>query len=165
MDSGPLRLLPPLQTDRGSGRVRLGPGLMAELGLGLGDPVLVQLAGGRCLGWAWPRADRAEGLVQLDRLCCCPGLLRDPDPDPGRVQQVRVQPLCCPRLQAARVTVLVRTGTRTGPGLLHELVRDLLRGKLLHRDFVVDLRDWDTEVSGSASCQLTCGDPVTSGDL
>ncbi|XP_056269473.1 spermatogenesis-associated protein 5-like protein 1 isoform X2 [Pseudoliparis swirei] len=156
-----LRLLSVEPSDRGTQRCRLGPGLMSALGLRLGSPLLVSVPGGRCLCAAWPRADRAEGFLQVDLKCCSPGLLpparlllgpgQGPDPgqglDPGQgpdqgLDPGQLRPVRCPRLKAVRVLVVMHSAafrSRAPPGLLHELLKELLRGVLVHEHHVVQL--------------------------
>lgn len=135
-------------SDRGSQRCRLGPGLMAELGLGLGSPVLVSVPGGSCLCTAWPRPDLAEGFLQMDLKCSSAGLIAHPPScltlDPGQVT-----PVPCPRLKGIKITVVVRSvdfKKHTSPRLVHELVKDMLKGLCVHTDYVINLGDFDTDI-------------------
>ncbi|XP_059208932.1 spermatogenesis-associated protein 5-like protein 1 [Centropristis striata] len=143
-----LRLLSVDPSDRGSQRCRLGPGLMSALGLTLGSPLLVSVPGGSCLCTAWPRPDLAEGFLQMDLKCCSPSLITHPpthlslDPD-------QLTPVPCPKLKSVKVTVVVQSvdfRKHTPPRLVHELVKDMLRGVCVHKKHVINLGDFDTEI-------------------
>ncbi|XP_034417723.1 spermatogenesis-associated protein 5-like protein 1 [Cyclopterus lumpus] len=143
-----LRLLSVEPSDRGSQRCRLGPGLMSALGLSLGSPLLVSVPGGSCLCTAWPRPDLAEGFLQMDLKCSSPGLVSHPPTrlhlDPGQLT-----PVPCPKLKGVKITVVVQSvdfKKRTPPGLLHELVKDTLKGVHVHKKHVINLESFDTEV-------------------
>ncbi|KAK5874252.1 hypothetical protein PBY51_019218 [Eleginops maclovinus] len=125
-----LRLLSVDPSDRGSQRCRLGPGLMSALGLGLGSPLLLSVPGGSCLCTAWPRADLAEGFLQIDLKCSSRNLIFHPPShvclDPGQLT-----PVPCPKLKHVKITVVVQSvdfKKHTPPRLVHELVKDMLRG-------------------------------------
>ncbi|KAF7647846.1 hypothetical protein LDENG_00165770 [Lucifuga dentata] len=143
-----LRLLTVDPSDRGSQRCRMGPGLMSNLGLSLGSPLLVSVPGGSCLCTAWPRPDLAEGFLQVDLKCCTPTLIPQPpthlslDPD-------QLTPVPCPKLKAMKITVVVQSvdfRKNTPPRLVHELVKDMLKGVYVHQKHVVNLEDFDTEI-------------------
>ncbi|XP_029354320.1 ATPase family gene 2 protein homolog B [Echeneis naucrates] len=143
-----LKLLSVDPSDRGSQRCRLGPGLMSALGLSLGSPLLVSLPGGNCLCIAWPRADLAEGFLQIDLKCSSPRLITHPptylDLDPGQLT-----PLPCLKLKGVKITVVVQSvdfKKHTNPRLVHELVKDMLKGVRVHIKYVVNLEDFDTEI-------------------
>uniref|UniRef100_A0A3Q3XRW1 AAA+ ATPase domain-containing protein n=1 Tax=Mola mola TaxID=94237 RepID=A0A3Q3XRW1_MOLML len=143
-----LRLLSVDPSDRGSQRCRLGPGLMSALGLGLGSPVLVSVPGGSCLCTAWPRPDLAEGFLQMDLKCSSAGLISHPPAcltlDPGQLT-----PVPCPRLKGVKITVVVRSvdfKKHTSPRLVHELVKDMLKGLCVHTEHVINLGDFDTDI-------------------
>lgn len=143
-----LRLLSVDPSDRGSQRCRLGPGLMSALGLGLGSPVLVSVPGGSCLCTAWPRPDLAEGFLQMDLKCSSAGLISHPPAcltlDPGQLT-----PVPCPRLKGVKITVVVRSvdfKKHTPPRLVHELVKDMLKGLCVHTEHVINLGDFDTDI-------------------
>ncbi|XP_028294153.1 ATPase family gene 2 protein homolog B [Gouania willdenowi] len=143
-----LKLLPVHPSDRGSQRCRLGPGVMSALGLGLGSPVLVSLPGGSCLCTAWPRSDLAEGFLQADLKCVSPGLLSQ---NPAHLTLDLGQLTAVPahRLKSVRITVVVQNvdfKKRASPRLVHELVKEMLVGVQLHKGFVVNLEDFDTEL-------------------
>ncbi|XP_047196986.1 spermatogenesis-associated protein 5-like protein 1 [Hippoglossus stenolepis] len=143
-----LRLLSVDPSDRGSQRCRLGPGLMSALGLSLGSPLLVPVPGGSCLCTAWPRSDLAEGFLQMDLKCSSPGLISRPptllhlDPD-------QLTPVPCPKLKGVKITVVVQTfdfKKHTPHKVIHELVKDMLRGVCVHEKHVINLEDVDTEI-------------------
>ncbi|XP_010776088.1 ATPase family gene 2 protein homolog B [Notothenia coriiceps] len=143
-----LRLLSVDPSDRGSQRCRLGPGLMSALGLGLGSPLLVSVPGGSCLCTAWPRADLAEGFLQMDLKCSSPNLIFYPPSqlclDPGQLT-----PVPCPKLKHVKITVVVQSvdfKKHTPPRLVHELVKDMLKGVYVHNKHVINLMDFDTEI-------------------
>lgn len=143
-----LKLLSVDISDRGSQRCRLGPGLMSALGLSLGSPLLVSVPGGTCLCTAWPRPDLAEGFLQVDLKCSSPGLISHPPThlnlDPGRLT-----PVPCPKLKGVKITVVVQSvefKKHTPPRLVHELVKDMLKGLYVHKKYVINLEDFDTEI-------------------
>ncbi|XP_051235213.1 spermatogenesis-associated protein 5-like protein 1 [Dicentrarchus labrax] len=143
-----VRLLSVDPSDRGSQRCRLGPGLMSALGLSLGSPLLVSVPGGSCLCIAWPRADLAEGFLQMDLKCSSPSLISQPPThlnlDPGQLT-----PVPCPKLKAVKVTVVVQSvdfKKHTPPRLVHELVKDMLKGVYVHKEHVINLEDLDTDI-------------------
>ncbi|KAK5915631.1 hypothetical protein CesoFtcFv8_001203 [Champsocephalus esox] len=143
-----LRLLSVDSSDRGSQRCRLGPGLMSALGLGLGSALLVSVPGGSCLCTAWPRADLAEGFLQMDLKCSSPNLIFYPPSqlclDPGQLT-----PVPCPKLKHVKITVVVQSvdfKKHTPPRLVHELVKDMLKGMYVHNKHVINLMDFDTEI-------------------
>uniref|UniRef100_A0A8C7SKR4 AFG2 AAA ATPase homolog B n=1 Tax=Oncorhynchus mykiss TaxID=8022 RepID=A0A8C7SKR4_ONCMY len=146
-----LRVLPMDPADRGTQRVRLGPGLMSSLGLGLGSPVLVALSGGSCLCTAWPRPDLADGFIQIDMKCCSSNLILNKatpthlslplTPSPN--------PISCPKLKGIRITVVVQSvefRKTTPPSFIHELVKDMLKGTYVHQKHVIDVSDYDTDI-------------------
>ncbi|XP_074476725.1 ATPase family gene 2 protein homolog B [Sebastes fasciatus] len=143
-----VRLLSVDPSDLGSQRCRLGPGLMSALGLDLGSPVLVSVPGGSCLCTAWPRPDLAEGFLQMDLKCSSPSLLSQPPThlhlDPGQLT-----PVPCPKLKGVKITVVVQSvdfKKHTPPRLVHELVKDMLKGVYVHEKFVINLEDFDTDI-------------------
>lgn len=143
-----LRLLAADPSDRGSQRCRLGPGLMSALGLSLGSPLLVSAAGGSCLCTAWPRPDLAENFLQVDLKCSSPNLVSHP-PTGLHLDPARLTPVSCPKLKSIRVSVVVQSADfkkHTPPRLVHELVKDMLRGVYVHEKHVVSLEDFDTEI-------------------
>lgn len=145
---GSLRLLSVDPSDRGSQRCRLGPGLMSALGLSLGSPLLVSVRGGSCLCTAWPRADLAEGFVQVDLKCCSSSLVHQ-SPSHLHLDPDQLRPVPCPKLKTVKVTVVVQSAgfrKHTPPRLVHEFVKDMLRGAYVHESFVVNLEDLDTEI-------------------
>ncbi|TDH16861.1 hypothetical protein EPR50_G00002410 [Perca flavescens] len=143
-----LRLLSVDPSDRGSQRCRLGPGLMSALGLSLGSPLLVSVPGGSCLCTAWPRPDLAEGFLLMDLKCSSPSLISHPPThlnlDPGQLT-----PVPCPKLKAVKITVVVQSvdfKKHTPLRLVHELVKDMLKGVYVHEKNVINLEDFDTEI-------------------
>ncbi|XP_041848048.1 spermatogenesis-associated protein 5-like protein 1 isoform X1 [Melanotaenia boesemani] len=144
----PLKLLLVDASDQGSQRCRLGPGLMATMGLRLGSPLLVSVPGGSCLCTAWPRPDLAEGFLQMDLKCFTPSLISQLpthlDLDPGQLT-----PVTCPKVKGVKVTVVVQSiyfKKHTPPSLVHELVKDMLKGVYVHKGFVINLEDFDMEI-------------------
>ncbi|XP_071757610.2 ATPase family gene 2 protein homolog B [Centroberyx gerrardi] len=143
-----LRVLSVDPADRGSQRCRLGPGLMSGLGLSLGSPLLVSLPGGTCLCTAWPRPDLAEGFLQIDLKCSSPSLT-SPPPAHLTLNPTQLTPVTCPKLKGVKVTVVVRSvefRRNTPPHLVHELVKDMLKGIYVHKKHVINVGDFDTEV-------------------
>ncbi|XP_070691998.1 ATPase family gene 2 protein homolog B isoform X1 [Pempheris klunzingeri] len=143
-----LRLLSVDPSDQGSQRCRLGPGLMSALGLSLGSPLLVSVPGGSCLCTAWPRPDLAEGFLQMDLRCSSPSLISHPPThlslDPGQLT-----PVPSPKLKGVKITVVVQTvefKKHVPPRLVHELVKDMLKGVNVYKNYVVNLEDFDTEI-------------------
>ncbi|XP_068427058.1 ATPase family gene 2 protein homolog B [Clinocottus analis] len=143
-----LRLLPVDPSDWGSQRCRLGAGLMSSLGLSLGSPLLVSVPWGSCLCTAWPRPDLADGFLQMDLKCTTSGLVSHPPArlhlDPGQLT-----PVPCPKLKGVRITVVVQSvdfKKRTPPGLVHELVKDTLKGVHVHEKHVINLESFGTEI-------------------
>lgn len=143
-----LRLLSGDPSDRGSQRLRMGPGLMSALGLNLGSPLVVSVPGGSCLCTAWPRSDLAEGFLQMDLKCSSRSLIAHPpaqlimDPD-------QLTPVSCPKLRGVRITVIVQSADfrkHTPPRLVHELVKDMLKGLYVHSGYVINMEDVDTEI-------------------
>lgn len=158
MEEVSLRVLPMDPADRGTQRVRLGPGLMSSLGLGLGSPVLMALSGGSCLCTAWPRPDLADGFIQIDMKCCSSNLILNkaapthlsssPLP-PGPCLSPSLTPVSCPKLKGIRITVVVQSvefRKTTPPSFIHELVKDMLKGTYVHQKHVIDVGDYDTDV-------------------
>ncbi|XP_049907985.1 spermatogenesis-associated protein 5-like protein 1 [Epinephelus moara] len=143
-----LRLLSVDPSDRGSQRCRLGPGLMSALGLSLGSPLLVSVPGGSCLCTAWPRPDLAEGFLQMDLKCSSPSLIPYP-PAHLHLDPEQLTPVPCPKLKGVRITVVVQSADfkrHTSPRLVHELVKDMLKGVYVHKGHVINLEDFDTEI-------------------
>ncbi|XP_033473439.2 ATPase family gene 2 protein homolog B [Epinephelus lanceolatus] len=143
-----LRLLSVDPSDRGSQRCRLGPGLMSALGLSLGSPLLVSVPGGSCLCTAWPRPDLAEGFLQMDLKCSSPSLISHP-PAHLHLDPEQLTPVPCPKLKGVKITVVVQSADfkrHTSPRLVHELVKDMLKGVYVHKGHVINLEDFDTEI-------------------
>lgn len=170
MEEVSLRVLPMDPADRGTQRVRLGPGLMSSLGLGLGSPVLVSLSGGSCLCTAWSRPDLADGFIQIDMKCCSSNLILNkatpthlslpltPSPNPSPSSSPlppspclspSLTPVSCPKLKGIRITVVVQSvdfRKTTPPSFIHELVKDMLKGTYVHQKHVIDVGDYDTDI-------------------
>lgn len=143
-----LRLLSVDPSDRGSQRCRLGPGLMSALGLSLGSPLLVSVPGGSCLCTAWPRPDLAESFLQMDLKCSSPSLISHP-PTQLTLDSDQLTPVPCPKLKGVRITVVVQSvdfRKHTPPRLVHELVKDMLKGLYVHTKYVINMEDVDTEI-------------------
>lgn len=127
----------------------MGLGLMSAHGLSLGSPLLVSIARGTCLCTAWPRSDLAEGFIQIDLKCVSPNLIAPPSLklslDPSQVT-----PLTCSKLRHIKVTVVVQSvdfRKNTPPYVIHELVKDMMKGVYVQRKHVVNLEDWDAEIT------------------
>lgn len=142
-----LRLVSVDPSDRGSQRCRLGPGLMSALGLRLGSPLLVSVPGGSCICTAWPRSDLSEDFLQVDLKCFSCGLISGL-PSQLILDPSQLRPVPCPRLKAVTVTVVVQSPDyrRTSARVVHELLRDLLRGVSVHQGFVINLEDYETHM-------------------
>lgn len=126
----------------------MGPGLMSALGLSLGSPVLVHVPGGSCLCTAWPRSDLAEGFLQIDQKCFTPSLI-SPFPPRLNIEAAQLTPLPCPKLRCVKVTVVVQTigfKKHTDRQIVHEIVKDMLKGITVHKDFVISLEYFDIEI-------------------
>uniref|UniRef100_A0A4W6BVC9 AFG2 AAA ATPase homolog B n=1 Tax=Lates calcarifer TaxID=8187 RepID=A0A4W6BVC9_LATCA len=144
-----LRLLSVAPSDRGSQRCRLGPGLMSALGLSLGSPLLVSVPGGSCLCTAWPRPDLAEGFLQMDLKCSSPSLMISHPPTHLSLDPDQLTPVPCSKLKGVKITVVVQSvdfKKHTPPRIVHELVKDMLKGVHVHKNHVINLEDFDTEV-------------------
>lgn len=155
-------------SDRGSQRCRLGPGLMSALGLRLGSPLLVSLPGGRCLCSAWPRPDLAEGFLQMDQKCFTPSLIAGL-PAHLSLDPAQLTPAPCSKLRGVKVTVVVQSldfKKSTSSSLVHELVKDMLRGVYVHTGFVINLEDFNTDIRyvvvDSVSPDSACAGVITS---
>lgn len=143
-----LRLLSVDPSDRGSQRCRLGPGLMSALGLSLGSPLLVSVPGGSCLCTAWPRPDLTEGFLQMDLKCSSPSLISHP-PKHLNLDPDQLTPVPCPKLKGIKITVVVQSvefKKNTPARLVHELVKDMLKGVYVQSKHVINLEDYDTEI-------------------
>lgn len=126
----------------------MGPGLMSALGLSLGSPLLISFPRGSCLCTAWPRADLAEGFLQIDLKVSSPSLLPHP-PTQLHVDPSKLTPITCPDLKSVRTTVIVSSvefKKRTPSRLIHELLKDMLKGVYVHANFLINLEDFDTDV-------------------
>ncbi|XP_054627357.1 spermatogenesis-associated protein 5-like protein 1 [Dunckerocampus dactyliophorus] len=121
---------------------------MSSLGLSLGSPLLVSLPGGSCLCTAWPRPDLAEGFLQVDMKCCSPGLVRH-QPSRLTLEPEQLTRVHCPKLKGMKLSVVVQSvefKRGTPPRLVHELVKDMLKGVLVQKNHVVNLEGFDTDI-------------------
>lgn len=144
-----LKLLASDPSDWGSQRCRMGPGMMTDLGLSLGSPVLLSVPGGSCLCTAWPRSDLAEGYLHMDQLCVSPALISRPPRLPLTLHPQHLTPLTCSKLKVVRITVVVQTAEfrkNTPSRIVHELVKDMLKGLVVCNKYVVDLGGFGTEI-------------------
>ncbi|KAI1889686.1 hypothetical protein AGOR_G00165510 [Albula goreensis] len=136
-----LKVLPLDICDEGTQRCRLGPGLMASLGLRIGAPVHVTVAGGGCLCTAWPRSDLAEGFLQLDTKCATVDLITANFKDIS-VSPRHIRALCSPKLKGVSVKVVVQSmeiKKYSSDSLIHDLVKDMLRGIYVAGKHIVDV--------------------------
>lgn len=143
-----MRLLPVDPSDQGSQRCRMGPALMSALGLSLGSPLLVSFPRGSCLCTAWPRTDLAEGFLQTDLKVSSPSLMSHP-PTQLQIDHSKITPVTCSILRCVKTTVIVGSvefKKRTPSRLIHELVKDMLKGLYVQTTFVVNLEDFDTDI-------------------
>eukprot|EP00066_Takifugu_rubripes_P019031 XP_011608297.1 PREDICTED: spermatogenesis-associated protein 5-like protein 1 [Takifugu rubripes] len=143
-----VRLLPVDPSDQGSQRCRMGPALMSALGLSLGSPLLISFPRGSCLCTAWPRTDLAEGFLQTDLKVSSPSLMSHP-PTQLQMDHSKITPVTCSILRCVKTTVIVGSvefKKRTPSRLIHELVKDMLKGLYVQTTFVVNLEDFDTDI-------------------
>ncbi|KAK2853777.1 hypothetical protein Q5P01_006438 [Channa striata] len=143
-----LRLLSVDPFDQGSQRCRLGPRLMSALGLSIGSPLLVSVPWGTCLCTAWPRPDLAEGFLQVDLKCSSLSLISHPPKhlnlDPGQLKPVPYL-----KLNRIKITVVVQRfefKKQTPHRIVHELVKDMLKGVYVYEKYVINLGDFDTDI-------------------
>lgn len=146
MDS--LRLLSVDPCDRGSQRCRLGPRFMSSLGLNLGSPLLISVSESSCLCTAWPRPDCAEGFIQMDLKCCSPYLTFQPSTS-SHIYENQISPVQCPKLKGIKITVVVQSSnfrSNTPHRVVHELVKDMLKGLYVHKSHAINFGDYETEI-------------------
>lgn len=127
----------------------MGPGMMTALGLSLGSPVLLSVPGGSCLCTAWPRSDLAEGYLQMDQLCVSTTLISRPPRLPLTVDPEHLTPMPCAKIKVVRITVVVQTAEfrkNTPSRVVHELVKDMLKGLVVRSKYVVDMGSFGTEI-------------------
>ncbi|NWH76001.1 SPA5L protein, partial [Piaya cayana] len=127
MEAAGLKLLRVDLRDEGTQRCRLGPAVLSWLGARPGAPLRVSVPGGRWLCAAWPREDRAEGLLQADTECQERGGEEGGAGIPGGT---RLQLLRPRRLGKATVRVVVKSAElkkSTPRAVLQETVKELLR--------------------------------------
>ncbi|KAJ8398268.1 hypothetical protein AAFF_G00428380 [Aldrovandia affinis] len=144
-----LKVLPLDLGDVGTQRCRLGPRLMASLGLRIASPVLIAVSGGGgCLCTAWPRSDLAEGYLQADTKCATAGLkatsFKDLSLNPRHVKAA-----CSAKLKGVTVSVVVQSmevKNHSPAGFIRDLVKDLLRGMYVAGRYVVDVSHVKTQV-------------------
>lgn len=108
----------------------------------------MSVAGGSCLCTAWPRPDLSEGFLQLDLKCCSPILISHP-PTQLILNTGELTPILCPKLKGVKISVVVQSvdfKKHTPPRLVHELVKDMLKGLYVHTKFVINLEDFDTDI-------------------
>lgn len=128
----------------------MGPGMMTALDLSLGSPLLLSVPGGSCLCTAWPRCDLAERFLQMDQLCISPTLISQPPRLPLTVHPEHLTPLPCSKIKVVKITVVVQTSEfrkNTPSRVVHELVKDMLKGLVVHSKYVVDMGSFGTEIS------------------
>lgn len=126
----------------------MGPALMSALGLSVGSPLLVSFPRGSCLCTAWPRSDLAEGFLQTDLKVSSPSLMSHP-PTQLQIDHSKITPVTCSILRCVKTTVIVGSvefKNRTPSRLIHELVKDMLKGLYVQTTFVVNLEDFDTDI-------------------
>lgn len=126
----------------------MGLGVMSAHGLNVGSPVLVCIAGGTCLCTAWPRSDLTEGSVQIDLKCVSPNLMAPPSLKLS-IEPSHVAPLTCSKLRRIKVTVIVQSvdfRKNTPLYIIHELVKDMMKGVYVHKKHVVNLEDWGADI-------------------
>lgn len=126
----------------------MGPALMSALGLSLGSPLLVSFPRGSCLCTAWPRTDLAEGFLQTDLKVSSPSLMSHP-PTQLQIDHSKITPVTFSILRCVKTTVIVGSvefKKRTPSRLIHELVKDMLKGLYVQTTFVVNLEDFDTDI-------------------
>ncbi|NWR88611.1 SPA5L protein, partial [Furnarius figulus] len=138
MEGAALRLLPADAADEGTQRCRLGPAALSALGAALGAPLRIALPGGSCLCAAWPRHDRAEGLLQADLSCRTAGLA------PPRLRGLRIglrHLRVLPRrpLRTAALRAVLGPGPAGAPAraALQDSVRELLSSVYIAPGYVV----------------------------
>ncbi|NXC45074.1 SPA5L protein, partial [Penelope pileata] len=140
VEVGTVKLLPAEPGDEGTQRCRMGPAALALLGVRLGAPLRVSLPGGCCLCTAWPRADLADGYLQVDAACSTRGVGAVPG---GLALSLgRLQPLSYRRLRGAAVRAVLRcSALREAPprAVLQETVRELLRNLYVSPGYVVTI--------------------------
>lgn len=97
---------------------------------------------------AWPRTDLAEGFLQIDLKVSSPSLMFHP-PTQLQVDPSKFTPIDCPVLKCVKATVIVSISEfkkRTPSRLIHELVKDMLKGLYVQTKFVINLEDFDTDI-------------------
>lgn len=121
---------------------------MSALGLTLASPLLISFPRGSCLCTAWPRTDLAEGFLQVDLKVSSPSLMTHP-PSRLQVDPSQITPVTCPVLKCVKATVVVSSvefKKRTPESLIHELVKDMLKGLYVQTKFAINLEDFDTDI-------------------
>lgn len=121
---------------------------MSALGLSLGSPLLISFPRGSCLCTAWPRTDLAEGFLQVDLKVSSPSLTSHP-PTQLQLDPSKLTPINCPLLKCIQTTVIVTSvefKKRTPSRLIHELVKDMLKGLYVKTKSVINLEDFDTDI-------------------
>lgn len=142
-----LKVLPLDTGDAGTQRCRLGPGLMASLGLRIGSPVHITISGGECLCTAWPRSDQADGFLQVDTKCTTK-YLKAINFNNLSVSPEQIKAICSQKLKGVRVNVVVQCieVKKHSSGFIHDLVKEMLRGMCVARQYIVDVSHLKTQV-------------------
>ncbi|XP_019359698.1 PREDICTED: spermatogenesis-associated protein 5-like protein 1 [Gavialis gangeticus] len=153
MESAVLKLLPPDPGDQGTQRCRLGPAALSALGARIGSPLSVAAPGGCCLCTAWPRADLADGFLQLDPKCATPGFATGwSRGGPAALRLSCLRLLAGQRLRRVSVKVVLKSLAlkRAAPAaVLQEVARELLRNVYVAVGYVV-------EAAPSPVCPVVC---------
>ena len=126
----------------------MGLGLMSAHGLHLGSPLLASIGGGTCLCTAWPRTDLTEGFIQMDLKCVSPNLISQP-PLKLSLDPSQLTPLTCTKLRRIKATVVVQSvdfRKNTPLHVIHELVKDMMKGVYVQKKHVINVEDWDAEI-------------------
>ncbi|KAJ8340407.1 hypothetical protein SKAU_G00350400 [Synaphobranchus kaupii] len=143
-----MKVLPLDIGDAGTQRCRLGPGLMASLGLRIASPVHITISGGECLCIAWPRCDLAEGFLQFDTKCTTKDLKAINFNDLS-VSAKQIRAICTQKLKSVRVNVVVQSievKKHSSSSFIHDHVKEMLRGMCVAGQYVVDVSHLKTQV-------------------
>ena len=134
--------------DTGTQRCRLGPGLMTSLGLRIGSPVHITISGGECLCTAWPRSDLADGFLQFDTKCTTKDL-KAVNSSSLSVSPTLIKAICSQKLKGVRVKVVVQNidiKKYSSSSLIHDIVKEMLRGMCVAGQYIVDVSHLKTQV-------------------
>ncbi|XP_023669804.2 ATPase family gene 2 protein homolog B [Paramormyrops kingsleyae] len=162
MEDISLKVLPLDPGDIGTQRCRMGPMLMAYLGLKIGSPVLITTPGFDCLCTAWPRSDLAEGFLQFDSKCATADFTSLSYRN-FSVSRSQMTALTCPKLKNVIIkTVLKTMGFKNSlsPNLIHDLVKDILKGTYVSEKHIVNVSHLETPIQ---LVVIECLDPSSSG--